>query len=160
MASSEESRLDSALRRGLKGMEGVAESARLADENITSYLKKKFGEVLLREYRRRSNRIEDESAIEARTSRVLDDVVLDAQKLYRLFELHMNHRLDEAWEGLNLGDKAEEPLAISSFADSYATGAERPSIGLRKFYCVEGCVFEGESAYLDHRDRGHHPVPA
>jgi hypothetical protein len=72
--------------------------------------------------------------------------------LYRLFELHMNKQLDEFWAGLNVGAKP-------SFTGSYSAGAPRTFIGHRRFYCTEGCVFEGESAYLSHRDRGHHPVP-
>jgi hypothetical protein len=152
MESSEESRLDSALRRGLRRIEGLPESARFADENITKYLKQKIGELMIREYKRRTYRDEDETAIAGQTSRSLDDGVLDAQKLYRLFELHMNKQLDEFWAGINVGAK-------TSFTGSYSGGAPRSYIGHRKFYCTEGCVFEGESAYLSHRDRGHHPVP-
>jgi hypothetical protein len=165
MTGSEESRLDSALRRGLKGIEGLPESARFADESITKYLKQKFNEVLLSEYRRRSYRNEDEAALVERTNRIMDDVVLDAQRMYRLFELRMNDKLDEFWEGLGLGAKGEgasEPSVGPGrvpFADSYSIGASATPAWRRRYYCIEGCLFEGEQAYLEHRDRGHHPVP-
>ena len=165
MASSDEPRLDSALQRGLKGIEGLPESARLADESITKYLNQKFRALVLREYRKRSDRNEDEAVIAERTTQALDEVVLDARKLYNLFELHMNNRLDEFWGGLGLEGKlggavkpAKEPDK-GAFAASYSTGAPRNHIAERKFHCVEGCVFEGELAYLAHRDRGHHPIP-
>jgi hypothetical protein len=166
MASSEESDLDSALRRGLKGIDGLPESARYADESITRYLNQKVRALLLREYRKRSNRNEDETAIAERTTEALDEVVLDAQKVYRLFELHMNNRLDEFWEGLNLEGKAAgaaEPateLEKAAFTGSYPNRDLPTSIGVRRFHCTEGCDFEGELAYLAHRDRGHHPIPA
>ena len=166
MASSEESRLDSALRRGLKGIEGLPESARFADESITKYLNQKLRALLLREYRKRSNRNEDEAAIADRTTQALDDVVLDARKLYNLFELHMNNRPDEFWKGLNLESKAagaadpSPKLEKAAFTGSFPTKDMQSSIGVRRFHCVEGCVFEGELAYLAHRDRGHHPIPA
>ena len=165
MASSEESRLDFVLRRGLKGIEGLPESARFADESITRYLNQKFRALLLREYRRRSNRNEGETAIAERTTQGLDDVVLDARKLYRLFELHMSNRLDEFWEGLNTegapgpAEPAKE-LEKAAFTGSYPARDPGTSIGVRRFHCTEGCVFEGELAYLAHRDRGHHPIPA
>jgi len=165
MASSEDSRLDSALRRGLKGVEGLPESARFADESIMRYLNQKVRALLLREYRRRSDRYEDESAIAERTTQALDDVVLDAKKLYNLFELHMSNRLDEFWEGLNLESKRGGAVGPATearkgaFSASYSTNAQRAHIAERRFHCVEGCLFEGESAYLAHRDRGHHPVP-
>ena len=165
MANSEESRLDSALRRGLKGIEGLQETARLADENIMKYLNQKFHALMLREYRMRYSGDEDEAAIAERTTQALDDEVLDARKLYNLFELHMNNRLDEFWKGLNLKGMsggsvkpATEP-GKGAFAASYSTSAPRTHIAERRFRCVEGCVFEGELAYLAHRDRGHHPVP-
>ena len=165
MAGSEESRLESALRRGLKGIEGLPDSARFADENITKYLRLKFSEVLLSEYRRQSFWNEDEAALARRTSQILDDVVLDAQKLYTLFELRMNNRLNEFWQGLNLGARtggggeSATDAGKAPFADSYSTEAPRAPVGHRRFYCTEGCVFEGELAYLAHRDRGHLPVP-
>ena len=165
MESSEESRLNAALRRGLRGIEGLSESARFADQNITRYLRQKLGELLLSEYKRRSYRNEDETAIVERSTQALDDVVLDAQKLYRLFELHVNNREDEFWEKLNRDRKtgsAAGPVMESGkavFSDSYSTNAPRPVVARRRFYCTEGCVFEGESAYREHRDRGHHPVP-
>jgi hypothetical protein len=166
MASSEESRLDSALRRGLKGIEGLPESARFADENITRYLNQKFRALLIREYRKRFNRNEDEAAIAERTTQALDDVILDAQKLYSLFELHMNNQIDEFWEGLNLESKAagaaEPPTELqkAAFTGSYPNRDLPTSIGVRRFHCTEGCEFEGELAYFAHRDRGHHPIPA
>jgi len=164
MENSGETRLDSALRRGLKRIEGLPESARFADESITVYLKQKLHEILLSEYRRRSYRNEDEAVIAERASRALDEVVLDAQKLYNLFELHMNKQPDRFWEGLNPDGKgatgtvkeATQPI----FTVSYSTSAPRSSLEGRRFHCTEGCVFEGESAYLAHRDRGHHPVPS
>jgi hypothetical protein len=165
MASSEESRLDSALRSGLKGIEGLPDSARFADESITRYLNQKFRALLLREYRKRSIRNDDEAAITERTTQALDDVVLDARKLYSLFELHMNNRLDEFWKGLNLESKAAsaaEPamgFEKAAFTGSFPDRALPTSIGVRRFHCTEGCEFEGESAYLAHRDRGHHPIP-
>jgi len=166
MGSSEEPRLDSALRRGLKRIEGLPESARFADESITRYLKQKIGEILLREYRRRSYRNEDEAVLAERTNQMLDDVVLDAQKLYGLFELHMNNQHEAFWEGLKVERKsgdtagpAKEPRK-AVFTVSYSTSAPRPATGGRKFYCTEGCELEGEQAYLAHRDLGHHPVPA
>jgi len=166
MESSEESRLDFVLRRGLKGIEGLPESARFADESITRYLNQKFRALLLREYRKRSNRNEDETAIAERATQGLDDVVLDARKLYSLFELHMSNRLDEFWEGLNPEGKAASPaepakeLEKAAFTGSYPARDSSTSIGVRRFRCTEGCVFEGELAYLAHRDRGHHPIPA
>jgi hypothetical protein len=165
MASSEESRLDSALRRGLKGIEGLPESAHFADENITRYLKQKLGELLLSEYRKMSYRNEDEAAIAERANQVLDDVVLDAQKLYSLFELHMDKEHDRFWENLGVqgkGGGGEPPAGDAgnvTFSNSYSTGAPLPPAWRRRFYCTEGCLFEGEQAYLEHRDRGHHPVP-
>jgi len=165
MASSEETRLDSALRRGLKGIEGLPESARFADESITKYLNQKLHVLLLREYTRRFNRDEDEAAIAKRTTQALDEVVLDARKLYNLFELHMNNRFDEFWKALNPEGKAvgsAKPttgLGKAAFTSSYSTRAVPTSIGVRRFHCTEGCEFEGELAYLAHRDRGHHPIP-
>jgi len=165
MASSEESRLDSALQRGLKGIEGLPESARFADENIRRYLNQKFRVLLLREYGKGSNRNENEAVIAERTTQSLDDVVLDARKLYSLFELHMNNRLDEFWAGLNPRGKAAgqaEPakgLEKAAFTGSYPAKDLGTFIGVRRFHCTEGCVFEGELAYLAHRDRGHHPIP-
>jgi len=166
MASSEDSRLDSALRRGLKGIEGLPESARFADESITRYLNQKFRALLLREYRKRSNRSEDEATIAEQTTQALDDVVLDARKLYSLFELHMSNRPDEFWEGLKLEDEAAgaaeqaKELGKAAFSGSYPARDLQTFIGVRRFHCVEGCEFEGELAYLAHRDRGHHPIPA
>jgi len=165
MESSEETRLDTALRRGLKGIEGLPESARSADENITRYLRQKLGELLLSEYKKRSHRYEDETALVERVTQTLDEVVLDAQRLYTLFELHMNNRKDEFWEGLKRGAKrggtGGRPAdgGIAAVSSSYSSGP-RAWVGHRRFYCTEGCVFEGELAYLEHRDRGHHPVPA
>ena len=166
MASSEETRLDTVLRKGLKGIEGLPESARFADESITKYLNQKFRALLLREYRRRFTRSEDDATIAERSNQALDEVVLDARKLYNLFELHMNDRLDEFWKALKPEGKAASPaeppteLGKAVFTGSYSTGAPQTSIGVRRFHCIEGCVFEGESAYLAHRDRGHHPIPA
>ena len=165
MVNSPESRLDGALRRGLKGIEGLPESARFADENITKYLRQKLGELLLSEYRKRTYRNEDEATMVERTTMLLDDVVLDAQKLYSLFELHMNRRADEFWDGLNRGAKAGSAGGPSgpgkpALSDSYSTKPPQQWVGHRRFYCTEGCVFEGELAYLEHRDRGHHPIPS
>ena len=166
MASSEESRLDSALRRGLKGIEGLPDSARFADENITKYLKQKFDELALSEYKRRAYRNEDEAAILKRTNRILDDVVLDAQRLYGLFELQMNRQLDTFWDGLDLSVKAGAeagPATVPEkkiFTTSYSTDSPRSPLAGRRYHCTEGCVFEGEVAYLAHRDRGHHPIPS
>jgi len=165
MTNSGESRLDTALRRGLKGIEGLPESARFADQNIARYLKQKLGELLLSEYKRRSYRNEDETAMVERATQMLDDEVLDAQRLYSLFELRMNNRRDEFWEGLNHVAKAESAAAPErnfgkAFSGSFSTISPRTAIPHRRFYCTEGCVFEGESAYLEHRDRGHHPIPA
>jgi hypothetical protein len=166
MESSEASRLDSALRRGLKRIEGLPMSARVADESITKYLRQKFGEILLSEYRRRSYRNEDDATIAERTNQILDGVVLDAQKLYSLFELHMNKQLDGFWEELDLGGKTKgasgtaRDVEKAVFTVRYSTSAPRDPMGGRRFHCTEGCVFEGERAYLEHRDRGHHPIPA
>ena len=164
MESSDEPRLDSAIRRGLKGIEGLPESARFADESITRYLKEKFEELLRSEYRRRSYRNEDEDAIAERTTQIMDGVVLDAEKLYRLFELHMNSRHDEFWEGLKppagtgAASSPANDMGKARFSRIYPAGA--PLIaGHRRFYCLEGCSIEGEQSYLEHRDRGHHPVP-
>jgi hypothetical protein len=158
MESSEEHRLDSALRKGLKGIEGLPESARLADASISRYLREKFGEVLLNEYSRISKH-EEGSSITERTSQAMDQVVLDAQKLYSLFELHLRNKGEEFWQGVGsdvLGSaKGSGKPSFSGY--SFNTQGTPSS---RKFYCVEGCEFEGEEAYLFHRDRGHHPVPA
>jgi len=164
MESSEESRLDSALQKGLKRIEGLPESARFADESITRYLKQKLHEILLSEYRRRSYRNEDETVIAERANQILDDVVLDAQKLYNLFELHMNKQPDGFWEELDLEGKGKAGPAKDPekavFTISYSTGAQRPSMEGRRFHCTEGCVLEGDRQYLEHRDKGHHPVPS
>ena len=93
----------------------------------------------------------------------MDGVVLDAEKLYRLFELHMNSRHDEFWEGLRPDGKVAAPAkdpGRSPFVGTYSTAAPRAPTGPRRFYCLEGCLVDGEQAYLEHRDRGHHPVPA
>jgi hypothetical protein len=165
MTNSEESRLDSVLRKGLRGIEGLPESARSADESITRYLRQRFEELLVSEYRRRSNGYEDEVAVKARTTQILDEVVLDAQRLYELFELQLKDQLDGFWEELSLEGKVGGAVGPGSsrggaFIGSYSTGTGRTSMGGRRFYCTEGCEFEGELAYLAHRDRGHHPVPA
>jgi len=166
MGSSEDSRLDSALQRGLKRIEGLPESARFADESITRYLRQKIGELLLSEYRRRSYRNEDEAVLAERTSQMLDDVVLDAQKLYGLFELHMNNKHDAFWEGLKFERKAADAASPARepekevFTISYSTSPPRSSAAGRRFHCTEGCELEGEQAYLAHRDLGHHPVPS
>ena len=159
MESSEEHRLDSALRRGLKGIEDLPESARLSDASITRHLREKFGEVLVKEYSRMSSS-EDGPSVTARASQAMDQVVLDAQKLYYLFELHLRNKDEEFWAGLGPGvmpTKVEETGKPAFKGYSLDTRENRTST--RRFYCTEGCVFEGEEAYLFHRDRGHHPVP-
>jgi hypothetical protein len=166
MGSSGDSRLDSALQRGLKRIEGLPDSARFADESITRYLRQKIGELLLSEYRRRSYRNEDEAVLTERTNQMLDDVVLDAQKLYSLFELHMNNQHDAFWKGLKPEDKIGGTTAPPKdpekevFTISYSTSPPRSSMAGRRFRCTEGCELEGEQAYLAHRDLGHHPVPS
>jgi hypothetical protein len=175
MTSLEESRLNSVLRRGLKGIEGLPESARSADESITKYLKQKLGELMVSDYKKRSSRNEDGEPVAELATQVLDEVVLDAQKLYELFELHLKNQLDGFWEGLDPEGKVREAVGAESGRDavepatglgslaingSYSNGTGRTSIGGGKFICIEGCVIEGDLAYLAHRDRGHHPVPA
>lgn len=170
MESLEPSRLDSVLRKGLEAIGGLPESARYADENITRYLKQKFGELLVREYRRRSERREDEAVVAERTAQILDEAVQSAQKSYELFELQLKDQLGGFWEGLGLDGGARGRMRGSTeptpeppkaaFAGAYSTKPLPAQIGGRRFYCIEGCELEGELAYLAHRDRGHHPVPA
>ena len=125
MTSLEESRLDSVLRKGLKGIEGLPESARSADANVTKYLKQKLGELMVSDYKKRSNRIEDGAAAAELATQVLDEVVLDAQKLYELFELHLKNQLDGFWEGLDLGKAGK---AVSGGGES---DAAEPATELR-----------------------------
>jgi hypothetical protein len=171
MTSLEESRLDSLLKESLKGIEGLPESARSADETITEYLRQKLGELMVGDYRKKSDRDVDGAAATELATQILDRV-LGAQRLYDLFELHLKKRLDGFWEGLDPagarvtagsggGIDAARQASDSRSAPSLASSAStrRTSAGSRRFYCTEGCEIEGDLEYLAHRDRGHHPVP-
>lgn len=169
MASSEESSLTSLLQEELRGIEGLSEDARSADVRITTYLRQKFADLFSSEYKRRHATAEGERAVTYRAARVLDELVLDARTLYTLFERQLVDGLDEFWEGLDLDEAPgvqdiedrSDPRETTDWFGPGGTPVSGSSLGVRepRFRCLEGCEFEGDGAYLAHRDRGHHPIP-
>jgi hypothetical protein len=159
MRNSEWPSLDSALG----GLEGLSDGARVADETITKYLRQKFGEILVKEQRKRLGPMEDEATIALWASKVTDRVVLDPSALYNLFDLQMKNELKEFWDGLDFEPGSSAKGATAPPAPAPATPPnENAHWNMKKekrFHCTEGCEFVGEELYLAHRDRGHHPVP-
>ena len=161
MRNSEWPSLDSALG----GLEGLPNEARIADETITKYLRQKFGEILVKEQRKRLGPQEDEATIALWANRVTSRVVLDSSALYNLFDLQMKNELREFWDGLDFepGPSAKGAMAPPA-PPTVSTSPPKEDAHWnmkkeRRFHCTEGCEFAGEELYLAHRDRGHHPVP-